>query len=81
MHCPMSRIRAAIKGLGCSANALLQLRGKLRKYQGDLPLACDVKTKAVSKIRKMHGMGYRMHLYHIDGDILISAILSTAPSL
>lgn len=44
----------------------------------DLPTHCDVGTKINSKGHKTSWIGYKLHLDCIDGDIPVSAVLTSA---
>jgi hypothetical protein len=44
----------------------------------DLPMACDIGTKKNSKGFKESWKGYKLHLDTVDGDIPISAVLTSA---
>jgi hypothetical protein len=50
----------------------------LRQMREDLPTACDVGTKRNSKGHTSSWIGYTLHIDTADGDIPISAILTTA---
>ena len=50
----------------------------LKKNLKDLPKACDVGTKKNSKGYKESWTGYKLHLDTVDGDIPVSAILTSA---
>lgn len=50
----------------------------LKKNLKDLPLSCDIGTKINSKSRREHWTGYKLHLDVMDGDIPVSAILTSA---
>lgn len=56
----------------------LQLNRSLEENVKDLPTFCDVGTKLDSKGHKMSWIGYKLHLDCIDGDIPVSAILTSA---
>lgn len=56
----------------------LQAGRNLEENLSDLPTTCDVGTKKNSKGCKKSWIGYKLHLDCIDGDIPISAILSSA---
>jgi len=56
----------------------LQLERSLEENLNDLPTVCNVGTKKNSKGYKETWIGYKLHLDCIDGDIPISAILSSA---
>ena len=50
----------------------------LEENLADLPKGCDVGTKVNAKGYKTSWIGYKLHLDSIDGDIPVSAILSSA---
>lgn len=50
----------------------------LKKNLKELPKACDVGTKKNSKGYKQSWIGYKLHLDVVDGDIPVSAILTSA---
>ena len=50
----------------------------LKKNLKALPKACDVGTKKNSKGYKQSWIGYKLHLDVVDGDIPVSAILTSA---
>jgi hypothetical protein len=56
----------------------LQSGRTLEENLSDLPTCCDVGTKINSKGYKTSWTGYKLHLDCIDGDIPVSAILSSA---
>ena len=56
----------------------LQLGRGLAENMADLPTRCDVGTKINAKGYKTSWTGYKMHIDSIDGDIPVSAILSSA---
>jgi hypothetical protein len=58
----------------------LELQGdrSLEDNLNDLPLGCDWGTKKDSKGKKMSWKGYKLHLDCMDGDIPVSAILTSA---
>jgi transposase len=56
----------------------LQLNRNLDENLKDLPNQCDVGTKINSKGYKKSWIGYKLHIDCIDGDIPISAILTSA---
>lgn len=56
----------------------LQVERSLEDNLSDLPTVCNVGTKKNSKGYKQTWIGYKLHLDSIDGDIPISAILSSA---
>lgn len=56
----------------------LQATRSLEENLNDLPTHCNVGTKKNSKGYKETWIGYKLHLDCIDGDIPISAILSSA---
>jgi hypothetical protein len=56
----------------------LQATRSLEENLKDLPTCCNVGTKKNSKGYKETWIGYKLHLDCIDGDIPISAILSSA---
>lgn len=56
----------------------LQTERSLEDNLSDLPTVCNVGTKKNSKGYKTTWIGYKLHLDCIDGDIPISAILSSA---
>ena len=56
----------------------LQTKRSLDENLNDLPNHCNVGTKKNSKGYKETWIGYKLHLDCIDGDIPISAILSSA---
>ena len=55
----------------------LQATRSLEENLKDLPTACNVGTKKNSKGYKETWIGYKLHLDCIDGDIPVSAILSS----
>jgi hypothetical protein len=56
----------------------LQTARSLEENLNDLPTVCNVGTKKNSKGYKTTWIGYKLHLDCIDGDIPVSAILSSA---
>jgi hypothetical protein len=56
----------------------LQAERSLEKNLNDLPTVCNVGTKKNSKGYKTTWIGYKLHLDCIDGDIPVSAVLSSA---
>jgi len=50
----------------------------LKKNLKELPRVCDVGTKKNSKGYKQSWIGYKLHLYVIDGDIPVAGILTSA---
>jgi hypothetical protein len=56
----------------------LQAERSLDENLSDLPTTCNVGTKKNSKGYKTTWIGYKLHLDCIDGDIPVSAILSSA---
>ena len=56
----------------------LQVERSLEDNLNDLPTVCNVGTKKNSKGYKESWIGYKFHLDSIDGDIPVSAILSSA---
>jgi hypothetical protein len=56
----------------------LQLGRGLAENMADLPTRCDVGTKVNAKGYKTSWTGYKIHIDSIDGDIPVSAILSSA---
>jgi hypothetical protein len=56
----------------------LQAERSLEENLNDLPTVCNVGTKKNSKGYKTTWIGYKLHLDCIDGDIPVSAILSSA---
>ncbi len=56
----------------------LQLEQDLAKNREELPTSCDVGTKRNSKGHTASWIGYKLHLDCIDGDIPVSAILTSA---
>jgi len=56
----------------------LQAERSLEENMDDLPTVCNVGTKKNSKGYKTSWVGYKLHLDCIDGDIPVSAILSSA---
>ena len=56
----------------------LQAERSLQENLNDLPSVCNVGTKKNSKGYKTTWVGYKLHLDCIDGDIPVSAILSSA---
>jgi len=56
----------------------LQLGRSLEENLKDLPYHCDVGTKKDSKGYKMTWRGYKLHIDCIDGDIPVSALLTSA---
>ena len=50
----------------------------LKKNLKELPMICDVGTKKNSKGYKQSWIGYKLHLDVVDGDIPVSAILTSA---
>jgi hypothetical protein len=56
----------------------LQLGRSLAENMADLPTRCDVGAKINAKGYKTSWIGYKLHIDSIDGDIPVSAILSSA---
>ena len=56
----------------------LQLHRPLAENLADLPRACTVGTKCNSKGYKTSWIGYKLHLDTIDGDLPVSAVLTSA---
>ena len=56
----------------------LQLGRVLEENLSDLPIGCDWGTKKDSNGKKMCWKGYKLHLDCMDGDIPVSAILTSA---
>jgi hypothetical protein len=56
----------------------LQPERSLEENLNDLPTVCNVGTKKNSKGYKTTWIGYKLHLDCIDGDVPISALLSSA---
>jgi len=56
----------------------LQAERNLTENLNDLPTVCNVGTKKNSKGYKTTRIGYKLHLDCIDGDIPVSAILTSA---
>jgi hypothetical protein len=56
----------------------IQLNRNHEENIKDLPILCDVGTKIDSKGHKKSWIGYKLHLDCIDGDIPVSAILTSA---
>jgi hypothetical protein len=56
----------------------LQANRSLEDNLSDLPTSCDVGSKINSKGYKISWTGYKLHLDCIDGDVPVSAILSSA---
>jgi hypothetical protein len=56
----------------------LQLTRNLSENIDDLPVQCNVGTKLDSKGYKKSWIGYKLHLDCVDGDIPVSAILTSA---
>lgn len=56
----------------------LQTSRTLEENLNDLPDTCDVGTKTNSKGHKTSWVGYKLHLDCIDGDIPVSAVLTSA---
>ena len=56
----------------------LQIGRNLAENMADLPTRCDVGTKLNAKGYKTSWTGYKFHIDSIDGDIPVSAILSSA---
>jgi hypothetical protein len=56
----------------------LQLDRDLSENLADLPVQCDVGAKRNSKGYKVSWTGYKLHIDSIDGDIPVSAILTSA---
>jgi uncharacterized protein (DUF4415 family) len=55
-----------------------QLTMNIKEMLADLPARCDVGTKMDSKGYKMSWKGYKLHIDTADGDIPISAVLTSA---
>lgn len=56
----------------------LQPERSLAQNLADLPQACDIGCKANSKGHTEYWVGYKLHLDVMDGDIPVSAILTSA---
>jgi hypothetical protein len=56
----------------------LQVGRPLDENLADLPRACDVGTKCNRKGSKTSWIGYQLHLDTIDGDLPVSALLTSA---
>jgi hypothetical protein len=56
----------------------LQPQRSLAQNLADLPQACDIGCKANSKGHTEYWVGYKLHLDVMDGDIPVSAILTSA---
>jgi len=56
----------------------LQPDRSLEENLADLPIGCDWGTKKDSKGKKMTWKGYKLHLDCMDGDIPVSAVLTSA---
>ncbi|MFZ3045463.1 MAG: IS5/IS1182 family transposase, partial [Desulfatirhabdiaceae bacterium] len=56
----------------------VQASRSLKENLSDLPTHCNVGTKKNSKVHKETWIGYKLHLDTIDGDIPVSALLSSA---
>lgn len=56
----------------------LQSKRSLQDNLNDLPCVCNVGTKKNSKGYKTSWIGYKLHIDCIDGDIPVSAILTSA---
>jgi len=56
----------------------LQPGRSLAENTADLPTQCDVGTKINAKGHKTSWIGYKLHVDSIDGDIPVSAILTSA---
>ncbi|MDO8721547.1 MAG: transposase [Syntrophales bacterium] len=56
----------------------LQLGRSLEDNVANLPTWCDVGTKIDAKGHKTSWIGYKLHIDSIDGDIPVSAVLSSA---
>lgn len=56
----------------------LQPTRSLTQNKEDLPVVCDVGTKKNSKGYKESWIGYKLHLDCVDGDIPISALITSA---
>ncbi len=56
----------------------LQSKRDLNDNLYDLPIQCDVGTKRNSKGYKSTWIGYKLHLDCVDGDIPVSAIMTSA---
>jgi hypothetical protein len=56
----------------------LQPNRGLEENLKDLPTQCDVGTKIDSKGHKTSWIGYKLHLDSVDGDIPVSAVLTSA---
>jgi hypothetical protein len=56
----------------------LQPDRSLEENLTDLPTQCDVGTKIDSKGHKTSWIGYKLHLDSVDGDIPVSAVLTSA---
>jgi hypothetical protein len=55
-----------------------QLTMSIKEMLADLPIKCDLGTKMDSKGYKMSWKGYKLHIDTADGDIPISAVLTSA---
>ena len=56
----------------------LQPTRSLEENLNDLPARCDVGTKINSNGHKTSWIGYKLHLDSVDGDIPVSAVLTSA---
>lgn len=56
----------------------LQLGRTLAANLAELPRACTVGTKCNSQGHLIHWVGYKLHLDTIDGDVPVSAVLTSA---
>lgn len=56
----------------------IQLTRSLEENHADIPVVCDWGTKRDSKGNSYSWVGYKLHIDTIDGDIPVSAILSSA---
>lgn len=56
----------------------LQAHRSLEANLAELPSACDIGTKFNSKGHAAHWIGYKLHLDTIDGDLPVSAVLTSA---
>jgi hypothetical protein len=56
----------------------LQPDRSLKENLKDLPTQCDVGTKINSKGHKTSWIGYKLHIDCVDGDIPVSAVLTSA---
>lgn len=56
----------------------LQLHRSLKENLADLPIGCDWGCKHDSKGKKSQWKGYKLHIDTVDGDIPVSAVLTSA---